>query len=202
MKKIVSVLLALILAMSMFAFASAETVEEIIAQAQEMTLEELFQKAIEESNGKRFDAVGNSSRGKSVLPLFVARLQEIDPSYTLNGADDGVAERLGAASSHGRLQNVGASGHSASCNQHLGNEALTLGEALADDAHGFDHGVEDFLGIDALVQSLLYERTGFLPLTLHCFLAEIVEQCHGNPFHKNELLTALIAMVIKYIYYL
>ena len=89
MKKLVSVLLALMLAMSMFAFASAETVEEIIAQAQEMTLEELFQKAIEESNGKRFDAVGNSSRGKSVLPLFVARLQEIDPSYTLDGADDG-----------------------------------------------------------------------------------------------------------------
>ena len=119
-----------------------------------------------------------------------------------NGADDGEAERLGTASSQSGLQDLGTSVHSASCNEHLGNEALAPREAVADDAHGIDHSVEDFLRIDTLVQSLLYERTGFLPLTLHCFLAEIVEQCHGNPFHKNELLTALIAMVIKYIYYL
>ena len=56
---------------------------EIIAQAQTMTNEELFKKAIEESNGKTFNAVGNSSRGKSVLPLFIEELQKIDPSYTL-----------------------------------------------------------------------------------------------------------------------
>ena len=70
--------------LGMCSFASAETVEEVIAQAQTMTLEELFKKAIEESNGKRFDAVGNSSRGKSVLPLFVEALQKIDPNYTLD----------------------------------------------------------------------------------------------------------------------
>ena len=35
---------------SVFSFAAAESVEEVIAQAQTMTLEELFQKAIEESN--------------------------------------------------------------------------------------------------------------------------------------------------------
>ena len=84
MKKIVSIILALCLCLSVFSFASAETVEEVIAQAETMTLEELFQKAIEESNGKRFDAVGNSSRGKSVLPIFVEALQKIDPSYTLD----------------------------------------------------------------------------------------------------------------------
>ena len=84
MKKIVSIILALTVCLSVFAFAGAESVEEIIAQAQTMTLDELFQKAIEESNGKRFDAVGNSSRGKSVLPLFVEALQKIDPSYTLD----------------------------------------------------------------------------------------------------------------------
>ena len=89
MKKLVSVLLALMMVLTMFSFASAEDVADIIKQAEEMTLEELFKKAIEESNGKRFDAVGNSSRGKSVLPLFVARLQAIDPNYTLDGADDG-----------------------------------------------------------------------------------------------------------------
>ena len=89
MKKLVSLLLAVTMLFGLVSFASAETVEEIIAQAQTMTLDELFAKAIEESNGKRFDAVGNSSRGKSVLPLFVARLQAIDPNYTLDGADDG-----------------------------------------------------------------------------------------------------------------
>ena len=84
MKKIISILLALAMCLSMCSFAAAESVEEVIAQAQTMTLEELFKKAIEESNGKRFDAVGNSSRGKSVLPLFVEALQKIDPSYTLD----------------------------------------------------------------------------------------------------------------------
>ena len=84
MKKFLSLVLALALCLTAMSFASAESVEEIVAQAQGMTLDELFQKAIEESNGKRFDAVGNSSRGKSVLPLFVEALQKIDPNYTLD----------------------------------------------------------------------------------------------------------------------
>ena len=84
MKKLFALMLAAIMMLSVCSFASAESVEEIIAQAQTMTLDELFHKAIEESNGKRFDAVGNSSRGKSVLPLFVEALQKIDPSYTLD----------------------------------------------------------------------------------------------------------------------
>ena len=58
-------------------------VEKIIEQAQTMTLEELAKKAIEESNGKKFYGVGNSSRGKSALPLFIEYLQSIDSSYTL-----------------------------------------------------------------------------------------------------------------------
>ena len=89
MKKFLSILLMLTLVLSVFSFASAETVEEVIEQAQTMTLEELFKKAVEESNGKRFDAVGNSSRGKSVLPIFVKKLQEIDPNYVLDGENDG-----------------------------------------------------------------------------------------------------------------
>ena len=84
MKKAVSFLLALLVCLSAFSLASAATVEEVIREAQKLTLPELFQKAIEESNGKRFDAVGNSSRGKSVLPLFVEALQKINPKYTLN----------------------------------------------------------------------------------------------------------------------
>ena len=54
--------------------------QKIIKEAQTMTLEELAKKAIEESNGKMFYGVGNSSRGKSALPLFIAYLQTIDPS--------------------------------------------------------------------------------------------------------------------------
>ncbi len=57
--------------------------QQIIQEAQGMTLEELAQKAIEESNGKTFYGVGNSSRGKSALPLFIEYLQSIDPSYTM-----------------------------------------------------------------------------------------------------------------------
>ena len=84
MKKCIALVLVLAMALSLCSFAFAEDVADIIAQAETMTLEELFKKAIEESNGKRFDAVGNSSRGKSVLPLFVEELQKIDPSYTLD----------------------------------------------------------------------------------------------------------------------
>ena len=47
-------------------------------------MEELAKKAIEESNGKTFYGVGNSSRGKAALPLFIAYLQTIDPSYNMS----------------------------------------------------------------------------------------------------------------------
>ena len=57
--------------------------QQIIAEAETMTLEELAAKAIEESNGQTFFGVGNSSRGKTALPLFIEYLQSIDPSYTL-----------------------------------------------------------------------------------------------------------------------
>lgn len=57
--------------------------EKIIKEAEGMTLEELAKKAIEESNGKTFYGVGNSSRGKTALPLFIEYLQSIDSSYTM-----------------------------------------------------------------------------------------------------------------------
>ena len=63
--------------------ANLTETQKIIQEAQGMTLEELAQKAIEESNGKTFLGVGNSSRGKSALPLFIEYLQSIDPSYTM-----------------------------------------------------------------------------------------------------------------------
>lgn len=63
--------------------AKMTATQKIIKEAEGMTLEELAKKAIEESNGKTFYGVGNSSRGKSALPLFIEYLQTIDPSYTM-----------------------------------------------------------------------------------------------------------------------
>lgn len=57
--------------------------QKIIAEAQGMSLEELAKKAIAESNGKMFYGVGNSSRGKSALPLFIEYLKTIDPNYKM-----------------------------------------------------------------------------------------------------------------------
>ena len=75
--------LALVLSLCAVSFAEALSIEEIIAQAQTMTNEELYKKAIEESNGKKFSAIGNSSRGKTAGASFVEMLQTIDPNYTL-----------------------------------------------------------------------------------------------------------------------
>ena len=58
-------------------------VQQIIKEAEGMTMEELARKAIEESNGQTLYGVGNSSRGKSALPLFIEYLQSLDESYTL-----------------------------------------------------------------------------------------------------------------------
>ena len=92
MKKVLSLLLALIMVLTLMVGcgekpAPAEElspVQQIIKEAEGMTLEELAQKAIEESNGKTFFGVGNSSRGKSALPLFIEYLQTIDPNYTMS----------------------------------------------------------------------------------------------------------------------
>lgn len=81
----VAATMALTLASGAWARPSKNSaVKEVIKEAQGLTLEELAKKAIAESNGKMFYGVGNSSRGKSALPLFIKYLQTIDPSYTLS----------------------------------------------------------------------------------------------------------------------
>ena len=91
MKKLVCLLMSVLLVFSMTACTNnnkpddnLSEVQKIIAEAQNMSLEELAKKAIEESNGKTFYGVGNSSRGKSALPLFIEYLQSIDSSYKLD----------------------------------------------------------------------------------------------------------------------
>lgn len=89
--KIISILLVVLVLLSFVSCKGKSSsgeemskVDKVIQEAQNMTLEELAKKAIEESNGKTFFGLGNSSRGKSALPLFISYLQTIDPSYTLN----------------------------------------------------------------------------------------------------------------------
>lgn len=91
MKKLLAFTLACLMLVSCFALAACgkkpeklSATQEIIKQAQTMSLEELARKAIEESNGKTFYGVGNSSRGKSALPLFIKYLQTIDSSYNMS----------------------------------------------------------------------------------------------------------------------
>ncbi len=59
-------------------------VDDIIKEAQTMTLEQLAKRAIDESKGKKFFGLGNSSRGKDAIPKFIKYLQTIDPSYNLD----------------------------------------------------------------------------------------------------------------------
>ena len=82
MKKFVGLFLVLAMAVSMAAVASAESVADVIAQAETMTNEELYAKAIEESNGKTLYGIGNSSRGKTAGATFVELLTSIEPGYT------------------------------------------------------------------------------------------------------------------------
>lgn len=90
MKKSLCLVLSAVTILSVAACGSAKTsgkssaVQSIIKQAEGMSMEELAKKAIEESNGKMFYGVGNSSRGKSALPLFIKYLQSINPEYKLD----------------------------------------------------------------------------------------------------------------------
>jgi hypothetical protein len=57
--------------------------DEIILEAEKMSFKDLALKAIEESNGKTFYGLGNSSRGKTALPHFINYLKTIDPNYNM-----------------------------------------------------------------------------------------------------------------------
>lgn len=94
MKKMISILLACVLCLSTLVScggSSASTsnkaqggaVASIIKEAEGLSLSDLAKKAIEESNGKTFYGVGNSSRGKSALPLFIDYLKTIEPNYNM-----------------------------------------------------------------------------------------------------------------------
>ena len=82
MKKFLVLFLSLAMVMTVCAASAEESVADVIAKAQTMTNEELYLKAIEESNGKTLYGIGNSSRGKTAGATFVELLTSMDPSYT------------------------------------------------------------------------------------------------------------------------
>lgn len=57
--------------------------EKIIAEASEMSLLDLFKKALAESNGKTLYALANSSRGVAAAAAFIDEVRLVDPSYSL-----------------------------------------------------------------------------------------------------------------------
>ena len=91
MKKLFAALIAVIMVVAAVLMVACEPntpqekseVQKIIEQAQTMSLEDLYKKAIEESNGKTFNGYGNSSRGKTALESFVPFLKTIDSSYNM-----------------------------------------------------------------------------------------------------------------------
>ena len=87
MKKVLATLLVVVLVVTAIAMIACDQkkseVQKIIEQAQSMTMEELGRKAIEESNGKTFRGIGNSSRGKTAGPAFVKYLQTLDSTYNV-----------------------------------------------------------------------------------------------------------------------
>lgn len=86
MKKIISVLsiALLLLAISSCGGKSEKnnTVLKVIKEAEGMTLDQLFEKAYEESNGKVLKGLGNSSRGKTAGETFVEAMKAKYPDYT------------------------------------------------------------------------------------------------------------------------
>ena len=85
MKKSVIVLSIAAMALVSFSCKKADVkksaVQEIIEQAQNMSFDELCQKAIEESKNATIKGIGNSSRGKTAGAAFVKYLNSLDASY-------------------------------------------------------------------------------------------------------------------------
>ncbi len=84
MKKLFVLFMAVILTFSLVACKGKELseVEKIIAEAENMTLDELLDKAYEESSSAKLEGIGNSSRGATAGEAFVIAMKERHPDYT------------------------------------------------------------------------------------------------------------------------
>lgn len=86
MKRTVASFFILACGFVFFACSSAEEnsknkVKDIIAQAEQMSFQELLEKAYEESNGKEVSGIGNSSRGKTAGEKFVEEIKKLHSDY-------------------------------------------------------------------------------------------------------------------------
>lgn len=63
-------------------YAAQPDAAKIIAEAEKLPVQELYRRAIQESNGKTLYGIGNSSRGATAATGFLELLRSIDPSYT------------------------------------------------------------------------------------------------------------------------
>ena len=87
MKKFLSILLVVSMLSAVLAGCGSKAsssknkekseVEKVIEQAEKMSLEELYKKAIEESKGKTMYGIGNSSRGATAATSFIEELKKI-----------------------------------------------------------------------------------------------------------------------------
>lgn len=88
MKKFLIVVLALVTSFGIISCNKTTTAEQlsateqIIKEAEGMTLAELMEKAYVESNGLKMEGIGNSSRGKTAGESFVAAMKVLHPDYT------------------------------------------------------------------------------------------------------------------------
>lgn len=84
MKKLLIAITTIFIAIVLVACGkdNSKNVKEVISQAQNMTLDELVEKAYQESNGKTVNGIGNSSRGKPAGEAFVKYIKTKHADYT------------------------------------------------------------------------------------------------------------------------
>ena len=87
MKKIFAFLTILLIGLGLVACNKPKSeIEKLIEEAEKMTMDELYQKAYEESKNATLYGLGNSSRGKTAGESFVAMMKEKYSDY--NGTID------------------------------------------------------------------------------------------------------------------
>lgn len=82
MKKIFTFLTVLLIGLGLVACSKPKSeIEKLIEQAEKMTMDELYQKAYEESKNATLYGLGNSSRGKTAGASFVEMMKAKYPDY-------------------------------------------------------------------------------------------------------------------------
>lgn len=81
MKKIFALFGVMLLGISVTSCKPKSEIEKLISQAEKLSLDELYEKAYEESKNSVLKGLGNSSRGKTAGESFVAMMKERHTDY-------------------------------------------------------------------------------------------------------------------------